>query len=74
MVARQGLTKSTGFVPSLDCARRIDDQDNALAISAAVYRAETKLAELRSRYEEEGSRIRSAMLAEIGALEIEGGE
>jgi hypothetical protein len=64
------LAKSQAFVPSLACARRINDQDNTLAISAAVYRAETKLAELRSRYEEEGSRIRAAMLAEIAALEL----
>ena len=64
------ITKPTPFAPSLECARRIDDQDNALAIQAAVYRAETKLAELRGRYESECSRVRAAMLAEIAALEL----
>lgn len=57
-------------VPSLATARRIDDSDNAFAIQAAVYRAETKLAELRARFEDEATRIRSAMLAEIAGLEI----
>jgi hypothetical protein len=71
---KQSLAKSTPFVPSIDCARRVDDNDAALAISAAVYRAETKLAELRGRFEEESCKIRSAMLAEIAALEIEGSE
>jgi hypothetical protein len=62
--------KSELASPSLECARRIDDQDNALAVQAAVYRAETKLAELRSRYETECSRIRTAMLAEIAELKL----
>jgi hypothetical protein len=39
-------------------------------VQAAVYRAETKLAELRAMYESECSRIRTAMLAEIAALEL----
>ena len=34
---------------------RIDDSDNAHAVQAAVYRAETKLAELRAMYESECS-------------------
>jgi hypothetical protein len=40
------------------------------AVQAAVYRAETKLAELRSRYETECSRIRTAMLCgvEVGGV------
>ena len=41
----------TAFAPSIETARRIDAQDNALAVQAAVYRAEAKLAELRSLYE-----------------------
>jgi hypothetical protein len=65
MPTKTELAKSQLFAPSLECARRIDDQDNALAIQAAVYRAETKLAELRSRYETECSRVRTATLAEI---------
>jgi hypothetical protein len=72
MPTKTELAKSQLFAPSLECARRIDDQDNALAIQAAVYRAETKLAELRSRYETECSRVRTAMLAEIA--EFESGE
>ena len=64
------LVKSTSFVPSLETARRIDDQDNALAISAACFRAEMKLADLRGQYEAECSRVRSAMLTEIAELEI----
>ena len=58
MPTQTKLAKSTAFVPSLETARRIDDQDNALAVQAAVYRAETKLAELRGQYESECSRIR----------------
>jgi hypothetical protein len=68
MPTKSELAKSHLFAPSLECARRIDDQDNA--VQAAVYSAETKLAELRSRYESECLRIRAAMLAEIAALEI----
>ena len=71
MPVKSELAKSQMFVPSLETARRIDDQDNALAVHAAVYRAETKLTELRARYESECSRIRTAMLAEIAQLEIE---
>ena len=60
----------TAFAPSIETARRIDAQDNALAVQAAVYRAEAKLAELRSLYESECSRVRTAMLVEIAQLEI----
>ena len=70
MQTKTELAKSQLFAPSLEFVRRIDDQDNALAIQAAVYRAETKLAELRSRYETECSRVRTAMLAEIAELEL----
>jgi hypothetical protein len=42
-------------------------------VHAAVYRAETGLAEIRAAYEDECSRVRNAMLAEIAELEI-GGE
>lgn len=70
MPTQTKLARSTAFVPSLQTARRIDDQDNAFAISAAVYRAEMKLSDLRSHFEEECSRVRSAMLAEIAGLEI----
>ena len=70
MPTKSEIAKSQLFAPSLECARRIDDQDNALAVQAAVYRAETKLADLRGRYESECSRVRAAMLAEIAALEL----
>lgn len=74
MPTKSELAKSQMFVPSLECARRIDDNDNASAVAAAVYRAEVKLAELRSRYEMECSRVRTAVLAEIAALELSGVE
>jgi hypothetical protein len=67
---KANLSKLELFVPSIETARRIDDQDNALAVQAAVYRAETKLADLRGRYESECSRVRTAMLAEVAALEL----
>jgi hypothetical protein len=62
------------YAPSVEVARRIDAQDSSLAVQAAVYRAETKLAELRGLYESECSRIRTAMLAEVAAIEIAEGE
>lgn len=74
MVQTKLARQSTPFCPSVETARRIDDQDNAFAIQAAVYRAETKLAELRGQYESECSRVRSAMLGEIAELEIGMGE
>ena len=67
------IVKQTFGVPSLEVARRIDAQDSALAVQAAVYRAETKLAELRGLYETECSRVRTAMLTEIAQLQIDGG-
>jgi hypothetical protein len=70
MAAKTISRSMAAFVPSLETASRIDAQDAALAVQGAVYRAETKLAELRALYETECSRIRSAMLAEIADLEI----
>jgi hypothetical protein len=62
------------YAPSVEVARRIDASDSSLPVQAAVYRCETKLAELRALYEAECSRIRTAMLAEIAAIEfMEGG-
>ena len=70
MVTTKALGRSiAAFAPSMETARRIDAQDDALAVQAACYRAETKLAELRAMYESECSRIRTAMLAEIAQLE-----
>jgi hypothetical protein len=66
----QGKRRWRFGVPSLEMARRIDAQDNALAVQAACYRAETKLAKLRALYESEYSRIRTAMLTEIAELEL----
>jgi hypothetical protein len=48
MPTKSGLAKSQLFVPSLETARRIDDQDNALAVSAAVYRV-AAIVTLRAR-------------------------
>jgi hypothetical protein len=69
MVKNQ-IAKNLFGSPSLETAGRIGDHDNALAVRGAVYRAETKLAELRARYEAECSRVRAAMLAEIAELEL----
>ncbi len=64
------LTKPAFGVPSIELARRIDTHDNSTAINAAVYRAESRLTELRSQYETECSRVRTAMLVEIASLEL----
>jgi hypothetical protein len=70
MPMKQVQTKSTLFIPSLATARRIDDTDTSFAIQAAVYRAEAKIGELRGQFETECSKVRSAMLVEIAALEL----
>jgi hypothetical protein len=67
------LTSKAFGAPSLETARRIADSDAAHRVHAAAYRAETRLAEIRAAYEDECSRVRNAMLAEIAELEI-GGE
>lgn len=64
---------SKNVTPQLETARRVDDHDNALAVHGAVYRAEAKLSDLRLQYEEDCSRVRTAMLVEIADLEL-GGE
>jgi hypothetical protein len=67
---KQAVTKTVFGTPSLQTARRVDDHDNSLAVRGAVYRAEAKLSDLRLQYEDECSRVRTAMLAEIAGLEL----
>jgi hypothetical protein len=54
--------------PSLDTARKIDDEDTVKSIETARYRFAASMADLERCYDEEASRLRSAFVAEVAAL------
>jgi hypothetical protein len=63
------MTKSSIFwAPSLETARKIDDDDTVTAIESARYRFAASMADLERCYDEQASRLRSAFVAEVAQL------
>ena len=75
-MATKAMTKAAIFgVPSLETARRIDDEDKVAAIHAAHYRLTARMRELQSQFEAKASELRAAFLAEIAEIyELTGGD
>jgi hypothetical protein len=68
MTQRQVSTPNIFWCPSLDTARRIDDEDTVAAIESARYRFAASLSDLERHYDAEASRLRAAFVAEVAAL------
>ena len=56
------------WAPSLETARKIDDDDTVMAIESARYRFAASMADLERHYDEQASRLRAAFVAEVAAL------
>jgi hypothetical protein len=54
--------------PSLEVARRIDDDDTIHAIESARYRFTASMADLERHYDAEASKLRASFVAEVAAL------
>ncbi len=67
-MARQVTKPNIFWAPSLDTARRIDDDDTIHAIESARYRFTASMADLERCYDEQASRLRAAFVAEVAAL------
>ena len=67
-MARQVTKPNIFWAPSLDTARRIDDDDTIHAIESARYRFTASMADLERSYDAEASKLRAAFVAEVAAL------
>jgi hypothetical protein len=56
------------WAPTLDTARKIDDGDTVNAIESARYRFTASMADLERSYDAEASKLRAALVEEIGRL------
>ena len=56
------------WAPSLETARKIDDDDTVMAIESARYRFAASMADLERHYDDQASRLRAAFVAEVAAL------
>ena len=56
--------------PTLVVARQISSNDSASAASAASYRYEARVMELRMRFENELQAVRDAYLQELAGLDL----
>ena len=56
------------WAPSLETARKIDDDDTVMAIESARYRFNARMADLERSYDEMASKLRAAFVAEVAAL------
>jgi len=55
--------RPTNWAPSLETARKIDDEDTVQSIEAARYRFAASLANLERCYDEQASKLRAAFFA-----------
>jgi hypothetical protein len=68
-MTRQVSTKPDIFWrPSLEVARKIDDDDTIHAIESARYRFAASMADLERCYDSEASKLRAAFVAEVATL------
>jgi hypothetical protein len=64
-MTRQVSKPNIFWAPSLETARKIDDEDT---IETARYRFTASMADLERCYDEQASKLRSAFVAEVAAL------
>jgi hypothetical protein len=66
-MTRQISKPNIFWAPSLETARKIDDEDTVQSIETARYRFAASIADLERCYDEEASRLRAAFVArELG--------
>jgi len=56
------------WAPSLETARKINDEDTVKSIETARYRFAASMADLEHCYEEQAGTLRAAFVAEVAAL------
>jgi hypothetical protein len=66
-MTRQVSKSNIFWTPSLETARKIDDEDTVKSIETARYRFSASMADLERCYDEQASRLRSAFVAEVAA-------
>jgi hypothetical protein len=67
-MTRQASKPNIFWAPSLETARKIDDEDTVKSIETARYRFTASMADLERCYDEEAGRLRAAFVAEVAAL------
>jgi hypothetical protein len=67
-MTRQVSKPNIFWAPSLETARKIDDEDTVNAIESARYRFAANMADLERCYDEQAGRLRAAFVAEVAAL------
>jgi hypothetical protein len=67
-MTRQVSKPNIFWAPSLETARKIDDEDTVKSIETARYRFAASMADLERCYDEEAGRLRAAFVAEVAAL------
>jgi hypothetical protein len=67
-VAKQVSKPNIFWAPSLETARKIDDEDTVKSIETARYRFAASMADLERCYDEQASRLRAAFVAEVAQL------
>ena len=66
-MAKQVSKPNIFWAPSLETARKIDDEDTVKSIETARYRFAAR-ADLERCYDEQASRLRAAFVAEVATL------
>jgi hypothetical protein len=67
-MSKQINKTSIFWAPSLETARKIDDEDTVKSIEAARYRFAASMADLERCYDEQASNLRAAFVAEVAQL------
>jgi hypothetical protein len=71
-MTRQVSKPNIFWAPSLETARKIDDEDTVKSIETARYRFAASMADLERCYDEEAGRLRAAFVAEVATLSKRG--
>ena len=67
-MAKQVSKPNIFWAPSLETARKIDDEDTVKSIETARYRFAASMADLERCYDEEAGRLRAAFVADVATL------
>jgi hypothetical protein len=67
-MTRQVSKPNIFWAPSLETARKIDDEDTVKSIETARYRFAASMADLERSYDAEASKLRAAFVAEVARL------
>jgi hypothetical protein len=71
-MTRQVSKPNIFWAPSLETARKIDDEDTVKSIETARYRFAASMADLERCYDEQASKLRAAFVAEVAQLYQQG--